>query len=141
MLWREAYAVGVPLIDSQHKELFNRVEVFMQTLRSSVSWEEKVYRVNETLDFMKGYVVEHFQDEETFQKRIEYPGYQRHKAIHDSMVSYVLEVSEQYEKSGYNEQLMQQFAGKLMAWLINHVAVEDKRIAAYVTEKGVTLDD
>ncbi len=112
----------------------------MKTLRASAAWEEKVMRVNETLEFMKAYVVEHFGDEEAYQLRIGYPGYQAHKKIHDDMVGYVLAVSAEYARSGYNEQLMQQFAGKLLAWLINHVAAEDQRIADYAIAKGVSGD-
>ncbi|KAF5031518.1 Bacteriohemerythrin [anaerobic digester metagenome] len=138
MLWKDKYALGVPVVDAQHRELFRRIEAFVQTLRSPSAWEEKVMRVNETLEFMKAYVVEHFRDEEAYQLRIGYPGYQPHKQIHDEMVGYVLEVSAEYERSGYNEQLMQQFAGRLLAWLINHVAAEDQRIADYAIAKGVS---
>ena len=53
------------------------------------------------------------------------------------MVNYVQEVSQEYESSGYNEKLMQQFGGRLLSWLINHVASDDQRIAAYAIEKGV----
>ncbi len=138
MLWKEKYKLGVPVVDSQHEELFQRVDAFMQLLRSSASWDEKLKKVNETLEFMKGYVVEHFHDEEEYQKKIGYPNYEAHKQIHTNMVKYVVEFSETYEKSGCNEQLLQQFAGKLLAWLINHVAAEDQKIAAYAIEMGVT---
>ncbi|HWP50311.1 MAG TPA: hemerythrin family protein [Clostridia bacterium] len=140
MLWKDKYALGVPVVDAQHQELFRRVEAFVQTLRSPAAWEERVMLVNETLEFMKAYVVEHFRDEEAYQLRISYPGYHAHKKIHDDMVGYVLEVTSEYERSGYNEQLMQQFAGKLLAWLINHVAAEDQRIADYAIEMGVSGD-
>ena len=136
MLWKETYALGVPLIDGQHKELFSRVEAFFQVLRSKDTWEEKIPKLNETLEFMKGYVVEHFRDDEEYQKRINYPGYEAHKQIHDDMVKYVLEVSKQYEQSNNNEHLMQQFGGRLLAWLINHVAAEDQRIADYAKKEG-----
>lgn len=141
MIWKNKYALGVPIVDEQHKELFRRIDLFVQTLRSSTDWDGKVQRVNETLEFMKDYVVEHFHDEETYQKRIGYPGYQAHKKIHDDMVNYVSQVSDEYERSGCSEQLMQKFAGKLLAWLINHVAAEDQRIATYAIEKGVAGND
>ncbi len=137
MLWKEKYELGVPLIDTQHRELFMRVDAFMQTLRSPVSWEEKVDKVNETLAFMKDYVVTHFRDEEAYQKKIGYPGLEEHTAIHSGMVAYVVEVATQYEQEGYNEKLMQQFGGKLLAWLINHVASEDQQISSYAKAKGV----
>ena len=141
MLWKDKYELGVPIIDAQHKELFQRVGDFLKTLRSPVSWEEKVNSVNETLEFMKGYVVEHFHDEEEYQRSIGYPGYEAHKEVHDDMVNYVQEVSQEYERSGYNEKLMQQFGGRLLSWLINHVASDDQRIAAYAIEKGVAGDE
>jgi len=141
MLWKDKYELGVPMIDEQHRELFRRVESFLQTVRSSVSWEEKLQQVNDTLEFMKGYVVEHFCDEEAYQQSIGYPDYEAHKLLHTDMVNYVLKVSAEYESSGFNEQLMQQFAGKLLAWLINHVAAKDQSIATFAIEKGVTVND
>jgi len=141
MLWKDQYELGVSLIDTQHKELFRRVESFMQVLRSSDSWDKKISQIDETLEFMKKYVVEHFRDEEEYQRSINYPGYEAHKQIHNGMVKYVLEVSKQYEKSKYNEDLMQQFGGKLLAWLINHVAAEDQLIADYAIKKGVSGND
>ncbi len=141
MLWKDKYELGVPAIDVQHMELFQRVEVFMKVLRSSATWDEKVQKVNETLEFMNAYVIEHFRDEEAYQEKIGYPGREEHKKIHTDMVDYVLAVTEAYERSGYDEQLMQKFAGKLVAWLINHVAAEDQRIASYAISKGVTEYD
>lgn len=138
MLWKDNYELGVPVIDAQHKELFRRVESFLQVLRSEDSWTAKISKINETLEFMKRYVVEHFRDEEVYQQSIDYPGYAAHKELHNGMVNYVLEVSKQYEQSNNNEQLMQQFGGRLLAWLINHVAAEDQRIAEYAIKKGVS---
>ncbi|MBI4857853.1 MAG: hemerythrin family protein [Acetobacterium woodii] len=141
MLWKDKYELGDSLIDTQHKELFQRVETFMGTLRSADSWEDKVQHVNETLEFMKGYVVEHFRDEEVYQKSIDYPGYEAHKQIHLDMVNYVLQVSDEYERSGFDEKMMQQFGGKLLAWLINHVASEDQRIADYAIKRKEQAND
>ena len=137
MLWKDNYELGVPHIDEQHKELFRRVESFLQVLRSKNRWEDKIPKLNETLEFMKRYVVEHFHDEEEYQRSIDYPGYEFHKQLHDDMVNYVGEVSKRYEQSNNNEQLMQEFGGRLLAWLINHVAAEDQRIADYAKKKGV----
>ena len=136
MLWRDKYELGVPAIDSQHKELFQRVDTFFQTLRTTYPWDEKVHEVNETLNFMKTYVVEHFHDEEAYQQKVGYPDYEAHRKKHMDMVLYVLAFSDEYEKKDCDEQLMQQFAGKLLAWLINHVAAEDQRIASFVLQKG-----
>ena len=138
MFWKERYELGVDRIDAQHRELFERIQLFVQTVRSEEDWKSKISRVNETLEFMKLYVVEHFHDEEAYQREIGYPGYEMHKAKHDGMVQYVLDTYAEYERKGYDQQLMQQFSGKLLAWLINHVASDDQRIADFAKEKGVT---
>ncbi|HHW46212.1 MAG TPA: hemerythrin family protein [Clostridiales bacterium] len=140
MLWKEQYRIGVPLIDEQHKELFNRIENYVQVLRSNDCWENKIEIVNKTLDFMKDYVITHFTAEEAYQRKIGYPKYNEHKKIHDNMVEYVNSVSRQYEQEGYKEQLMQQLAGKLLAWLVNHVAAEDQRIADFAEGRDAAND-
>ncbi|MDU7339179.1 MAG: hemerythrin family protein [Clostridium sp.] len=135
MLWKEKYMLGVPLIDEQHQELFRRVTDFVEIVRKPVPWEQKTERVSQTLEFMKDYVVTHFQDEENLQREVGYPELISHKKLHYEMVAYVLQISREYEENGYQEQLMQQFAGRLLAWLINHVASEDQQIANFVKRK------
>lgn len=135
MIWKEKYKIGVPQIDTQHEELFARVTVFVETLRSDKEWAEKVSSVNDTLEFMKDYVVTHFRDEEAYQEEIGYPGLAEHKKTHSDMVAYVAAISEQYEKEGYKEITMQQFAGKLVTWLVNHVVADDQKIADYARNR------
>ena len=135
MIWKDKYKVGDPQIDAQHEELFARVTSFVETLRSDREWDEKVSNVNDTLAFMKDYVVTHFQEEEAYQEEIGYPGLPEHRKTHQDMVDYVGLISEQYEKSGYREITMQQFAGKLVTWLVNHVVSEDQKIADFAKSK------
>ena len=139
MLWKDRYNLGDNLIDGQHQELFKRVSDFMEVLRSSNAWEDRVDKVNETLNFMKAYVITHFRDEEEYQLKIGYPEYDSHKKIHIDMVSYVAQVADKYEQEGFDEKLIQQFAGKLLAWLINHVASEDQKIADYAKKMGGSM--
>lgn len=84
MMWKEKYKVGVELIDEQHKELFQRVSHFTQTIRSEEDWEKKLDKVKETMDFMKDYVVVHFNEEEAYQEKINYPDIEEHKKAHAS---------------------------------------------------------
>lgn len=131
MIWKDRYNVGVALIDTQHRELFRRVTEFVEVLRSDAPWAQREKKVTETLQFMQEYVVSHFAAEEAYQREIGYPGYEAHRKIHGDMVKYVAGVAAEYQKNGYDERLIQQFAGKLLAWLINHVAAEDRKIAEY----------
>lgn len=136
MIWKEKYKIGVPQIDAQHEELFSRVTAFVETVRSDKAWDVKIANVNETLDFMKDYVVTHFHEEEAYQEEIGYPQLEQHRQMHNDMVDYVVRISEQCEKEGYREIVLQQFAGKLVTWLVNHVVTDDLKIADFSDKRG-----
>lgn len=136
MMWKESYRVGVELIDSQHQQLFERVSGFIQALRAQVPWEDKLPQIKSTLGFMQEYVIKHFKDEEEYQTGIAYPEFQKHRVIHAQFTREVAEFAAQFAQDESNEKLVQQFAGKLLAWLINHVASCDQKIAEYVNSRG-----
>jgi len=135
-MWKERYRIGVDRIDDQHKELFHRVTEFLKALRSDGTWEEKLTSVKQTMAFMQDYVVTHFNDEEDYQQQVSYPGYNEHRAVHERFKQEVMEFAQRMEAENYPEELVQQFAGKLLAWLINHVAASDQKIGEYVKSLG-----
>ena len=136
MMWKDRYKIGVDKIDEQHKELFNRVSDFIKTVQGGGEWKEKLSKVKETLEFMKEYVVTHFNDEEEFQKEIGFPGYEQHREIHEKFKAEISTYAQRFENEGYHEELVQEFGGKLMTWLINHVAATDQKIGEYVESQG-----
>jgi len=149
MMWKEQYRLGVEEVDRQHKELFERLSSFISTVRDDeMEWEKKIPEIKETMSFMQEYVVEHFDSEEEFQQEIGYPGYEEHQEIHERFKSEVAGFADRFEKEGYDQELAQEFSGKLMAWLINHVTGDDQKIKDYLeseksadSEKGEADSD
>jgi len=135
-MWKEKYKIGVELIDGQHKELFRRVLDFIKTVQAEGPWESKLSEVKETMGFMKEYVIIHFSDEEVYQREIGYPDYGKHRQIHAKFKNEVQKYAERFQQEAYNEETVQEFGGKLMAWLINHVAGEDQKIGDYQNRGG-----
>lgn len=133
-MWKEKYKLGVPLIDTQHKELFSRVTDFVKALRSPGEWSDKLTVVNSTMAFMQEYVVTHFDAEEAYQKEIQYPGFDFHHKIHEDFKEEVNAFAVKFSQDA-SEDLAQAFAGKLLAWLINHVAATDLKIAEFALSK------
>ena len=82
MIWKEKYAIGVEVIDRQHKELFERFNKFLRVVRSEQSMEEKIADIEETFNFMGEYVIAHFDSEEAVQRKYNFPEYERHRKIH-----------------------------------------------------------
>ncbi|OEH86206.1 hemerythrin [Desulfuribacillus stibiiarsenatis] len=135
MMWKEKYRIGVPLIDEQHEELFRRVSAFIETVQSQGDWDSKLEKVKETLAFMQEYVVSHFNDEEAFQEQINYPDIENHKQSHVQFKDAVAVYANRFENEGLNEELVQEFGGKLVTWLILHVAATDQKLGQFVKSK------
>lgn len=136
MMWKEKYRIGVGLIDEQHIELFSRLSEFIQTVQNDIPWEEKLDRVKETMEFMQEYVVTHFADEEEYQEKINYPDIEKHKEAHAKFKAGINDYVKIFEEGGFTEEKIQEFSGKLMAWLIMHVGHMDQKIGEYVKSKG-----
>lgn len=139
MMWKEKYKIDVELIDQQHEELFKRVSDFIQLVQNKGVWEEKLDKVKETMAFMQDYVVFHFDDEEKYQAQIDYPDIEIHKEAHAKFKEGVRMYANRLEQEGYTEEIVQEFGGKLMTWLIMHVAKMDQKIGEYVNSKEGVL--
>ncbi|MGM0602558.1 MAG: bacteriohemerythrin [Bacillota bacterium] len=132
MIWRDEYKIGVELVDKQHKELFKRLGNFIKTVRSDREKDVKKEEVEKTLEFMGEYVVTHFDSEEALQKKYNYPDYEEHHEIHENFKQEVFEFQEEYKNNDYNEDFVMEFSGRLLTWLINHVAATDQKIGDYI---------
>jgi len=136
-MWKDGYKIGIDKIDEQHKELFLRVTDFLFSLRKEGNSEDKLAKVKETLEFMQSYVVIHFDTEEAYQKEINYPELLAHKEIHNQFKQEVSTFTEQFNVKNYDEVQAQKFASMLLAWLIKHVIIYDRKIADFVREHEV----
>jgi len=132
MIWKDEYKIGVELVDSQHEELFKRLGDFIVTVRSEQDKEEKRKEIEKTLDFMGEYVVTHFNAEEALQKKYNYPDYENHHKIHEDFKAEIAEFKEKYKENNYDEDFVLEFSGRLLTWLINHVASTDQDIGKHI---------
>lgn len=136
MLWKEKYRVGVPLIDQQHEELFERVSNFIKTALNGAPWEERMESVKETMYFMQDYVIVHFDEEEKLQQSIGYPDYPAHHEAHELFKKGIDDYVVLFNEEGFSEEKIQEFAGKLMTWLIVHVGKTDQKIGEFYMKDG-----
>ena len=75
----ENLITGNEMIDSQHKEL---IEKMNQLLESCENGNDKLTAVK-TLDYLEDYTDYNFKAEEQLQRDIDYPGYEKHIAQHE----------------------------------------------------------
>lgn len=131
--WTEDLAVGNPLIDEDHRNLFNLLERLHQDMGSGQINQE----TQSIVDALREYAEAHFSREEEFMRKISYPHYVVHKAEHDRFVSEVCALQSRMARGARTAQLdIDQF---LAGWLREHVLVRDMALAAAIRGEGETV--
>ena len=123
--WQEAYSVGSTLIDNQHKGLVEMTNMLFQGCER----HDEVLSFMSTIQKAVNYAKTHFATEEKFMQKTNYPDYAVHKAQHESFVAEVLKQVKNFEEGSCAPI---DFALFLKNWLLNHIAVSDKKYSPYL---------
>ena len=118
---------GNELIDSEHKELIDRINKLVDSCESG---KEKTAAVR-TLDFLMDYTEFHFRDEEKLQEESGYPEIDKlqHK-VFEKAVNELKEMLE--EEEGPTEAFVAAVNKNITEWFLNHIQVWDKKVAEHV---------
>ena len=128
MNWSDDYLIGINKIDEQHKECFVRIN---QLYEDCVTCEGEK-DVKETLDFLGNHVVEHFQTEEAFMQKYNFPGTEGHKQLHEEFLNEYSKLSDEYCNLGSNQVLADKIRDIVPNWLIHHMTRVDTNFARHV---------
>lgn len=126
--WTPDMAVGVGVIDNQHKELFARFGKLLDAMSQGNGKDEMAA----TVKFLQDYVITHFGTEETMMARYAYPSTAAHRAEHSQFVQDFLEVKKQMESSAAGPVAMIATMKQLGAWLPKHIGGTDKQFGAFL---------
>jgi hemerythrin len=126
--WDDRYLVGIPLIDDQHKELIRLTnELYKGCLAGGES--ARTYfktAVKGTVD----YVNYHFNAEEKLLQTVQYPEFAEHKKQHEQFVRQILDDVRSFQEG--KQFVPNVFVRYLKDWILSHIAVMDKKYAAYI---------
>jgi len=126
--WRESLAIGVPVIDNQHKELLSRFDSLLKACEEGKGMAE----LRRLLGFLDEYVVSHFSDEEGIQRNCRYPGYAAHKKEHDGFIARLKTLKDEIASDGVAVHHVTETNNMLLKWLINHIAKVDAELGKYL---------
>jgi hemerythrin len=123
--WDEAFSVGVPVIDGQHKELVRMTNALFEGCERGGA---TIVYFMRTIQGAVNYAKIHFATEEKYMVQVDYPDYEVHKREHESFVGEVLHQVRLFER---NQTQPMDFALFLKNWLLNHIAVSDKKFSPF----------
>jgi hemerythrin len=131
--WNDNLAIGYPLIDAQHKGLFDAMNEFFSSADPDILEMEEVQKA---LGYLEEYTQTHFADEEKVQLECGYPGYSNHKRFHEEFKILLRGLKTDLERMGPTRELLGQLEMGIGSWLVDHIEIEDMKIGAHILRMG-----
>lgn len=126
-MWKESYRIGVDLIDSQHKELFDTTQTLLRIVESDDAVTRKQECINAII-FMQDYIVKHFSAEEEYQRSINYGDLETHKTLHRIFTAAINKSAKRLFDAEFTIPEIREYTGVLTTWLVYHVAGVDQKL-------------
>jgi hemerythrin len=130
--WDESMSTGVPLIDAQHKMLFQKFNEFSEAISDVTSREAAA----ETLDFLQFYATWHFRREEKCMDEYQCPVAAQNKQAHAEFLATFDGFYEKWQNGTITPELVRETHRELESWLVNHIGHTDTQLRQCV-EKGI----
>ncbi|OOM81849.1 bacteriohemerythrin [Clostridium puniceum] len=128
MKWEEKWSVGVDKIDTQHQELFNRIDQLVTAMKTGKGKDEVIG----TLDFLEEYVIKHFNDEEELQKKNNYPKYEIQHRGHEEFKDSLRELRRVFETTGISAIFVINVQQKISNWWRKHILELDRDLGNFL---------
>ena len=131
--WIEDYQTGIENIDREHKQIIEEFEHLYQIMQLGKGHE--LYE--SLLNFLKEYVIKHFNNEEIYMRDIQYPYLKDQVALHDAFRKKINALEAKNKRNQISNKELLEINFLMKDWLIHHILVEDKKIGEFVrTEKN-----
>lgn len=126
--WTDQYNTGILTIDMQHKELFRRID----NLALAVYDGEGKPALKTLLEFLDSYVTEHFQTEEGYMKKNNYPVFEKHLEKHHTFRKLLSDVEQEFNNRGGDTYLAIRVEKEIRKWWENHILQTDMEYVPYM---------
>jgi hemerythrin len=130
--WTPDLSVGIEEIDSQHRELFRRINNLDSALRTGKAKAEII----RLIEFLDEYVVDHFGAEEKYMIDYNYAGYDRHKANHAWFINEFSGIREKFDAGEPPVTLIGLCNNLLITWFSNHIRTVDMALGGFLKSKA-----
>jgi hemerythrin len=133
--WSDELAIGIGIIDDQHKKLVERIASFSRAVDSG-----DMHRIEDTVNYLVGYAIQHFGAEELIMIRNCYDQFKEHRDEHSWFIKQVFDVHKSLmSERSIPQKQVQELRDMLYRWTVDHIMVKDKRIAETLNSFGGPL--
>lgn len=133
MQWIDDLSVGIDKIDDQHKELFSRINDLVEAIRSHTC----KYKIGDVVKFLDDYIDFHFEEEEKFMLKTNYPEYNAHKAQHRKFQKNFEKLKKELPKLEGGKKpgsydLSVETNQVVVDWILDHIVKVDKKFGKFL---------
>jgi hemerythrin len=125
--WDSRLETGISSIDSQHKELFKRIENLELAMYSGRVSNELVLLV----EYLESYAEDHFNTEESMMLDMNYPHMIKHIEEHKKFRDYHSKLNKEYRKRGAGIYLAIDVDREIRKWWESHILGTDMQYVPY----------
>lgn len=136
MEWNEKLATGISTIDSQHRELFVRINNLVKAIKEHRCKSE----IDGVLKFLDDYARVHFSEEEKHMRETSYPGIDEQREEHGKYLAALHELKEQAAQprvQGASYDLSATTNQVVVDWIIDHILKVDMKFGEFLKNKSV----
>jgi hemerythrin len=135
MEWTDKLATGISTIDSQHKELFKRINNLVTAIKKQSCKSE----IDDMIKFLDDYARVHFSEEEKHMQETKYAGFEQQHQDHGRYLAALAELKQQaslprvrgvsYDLSATTNQVV-------VDWIVSHIMNLDMKFGEFLKQQG-----
>jgi hemerythrin-like metal-binding protein len=128
--WRDAFEIGIPSIDHEHRALVERLNEVFASIEASEANAETLAKIGEVYTWISA----HFALEEVIMREHRYDQYEDHKADHERLLDEIRDIMEGCE-AGQKPAVDKALSGRLEAWFSDHFKTKDARLHKHLGDR------
>ncbi len=132
-VWSSSLELGIEEIDEQHRELFRRGERLYHAMRQGEPAGAELM-----LASFRDFVLSHFEFEERWMRRAEFPALDGHREQHRDFADRLHRVTGEYRRHGPTAAVADTLHVWLEAWLRDHIGGDDRMLGRWATTHGAS---
>jgi hemerythrin-like metal-binding protein len=127
LTWKEQYALGIPSVDAEHREMIEMINALHETLLRPGQKDSVLAFLGE----IYARISAHFALEEKMMRERRYDQFEDHKADHERLLDEIRDIMDRYEDDErYDEP---QLARQLDDWFAVHFRTRDARLHKFLS--------
>ncbi len=125
--WDNSFSIGISVIDDQHRGFFEKANA----LAAAIERMDQEALGN-TIQYLTGFVINHFAAEELFMIRTRYPGFKEHRDKHSRIVKHVFDLYDRLWTRPATREEANELLDSIDWWIRRHIGEVDRGIGEHV---------